>query len=166
MWPFCRHSIFRPFSYPCCTIIPCCLSLFLSGVLIRIDSPEMNVEYRMSVQEYEELTPYAGDLVENWGKAPGHLNSDGQNLLVFGCKFGNVFIGVQPTFGYEVRASSIFFLFICFVSFRWRWDFIFFSDWFSLVSNGVLNARVFQPVDTFGLQKWYSTCRRVCNCSH
>ncbi|CBJ25524.1 Magnesium chelatase subunit H, putative chloroplast precursor [Ectocarpus siliculosus] len=67
----------------------------------RIDSPEMNVEYRMSVQEYEELTPYAGDLVENWGKAPGHLNSDGQNLLVFGCKFGNVFIGVQPTFGYE-----------------------------------------------------------------
>lgn len=68
----------------------------------RIDSPEMNVEYRMSVQEYEELTPYAGDLVENWGKAPGHLNSDGQNLLVFGCKFGNVFIGVQPTFGYEV----------------------------------------------------------------
>lgn len=62
----------------------------------------MNVAYRMSVQEYEELTPYAGDLVENWGKAPGHLNSDGQNLLVFGCKFGNVFIGVQPTFGYEV----------------------------------------------------------------
>ncbi|CAN0173972.1 unnamed protein product, partial [Laminaria digitata] len=61
----------------------------------------MNVQYRMSVEEYEELTPYAGDLVENWGKAPGHLNSDGQNLLVFGAKFGNVFIGVQPTFGYE-----------------------------------------------------------------
>lgn len=70
----------------------------------------MNVEYRMSVQEYEELTPYAGDLVENWGKAPGHLNSDGQNLLVFGCKFGNVFIGVQPTFGYEVRACVPVFL--------------------------------------------------------
>jgi len=66
----------------------------------------MNVEYRMSVQEYEELTPYAGDLVENWGKAPGHLNSDGQNLLVFGCKFGNVFIGVQPTFGYEVSGGN------------------------------------------------------------
>lgn len=25
----------------------------------RIDSPEMNVEYRMSVNEYEDLTPYA-----------------------------------------------------------------------------------------------------------
>lgn len=76
----------------------------------RIDSPEMNVQYRMSVQEYEELTPYAGDLVENWGKAPGHLNSDGQNLLVFGAKFGNVFIGVQPTFGYEVNKNKCFFL--------------------------------------------------------
>lgn len=56
--------------------------------------------------EYEELTPYAKDLVENWGEAPGHLNSDGQNLLVFGANFGNVFIGVQPTFGYEVSASG------------------------------------------------------------
>lgn len=78
----------------------------------------MNVQYRMSVQEYEELTPYAGDLVENWGKAPGHLNSDGQNLLVFGAKFGNIFIGVQPTFGYEVRTRKmvviiLFFLFGC-----------------------------------------------------
>jgi cobalamin biosynthesis Mg chelatase CobN len=43
----------------------------------------------------------SADLEENWGKAPGHLNSDGQNLLIFGRKFGNVFIGVQPTFGYE-----------------------------------------------------------------
>jgi len=67
----------------------------------RIDSPEMNVEYRMSVDEYEEMTPYSQDLEENWGKAPGNLNSDGQNLLIYGRKFGNVFIGVQPTFGYE-----------------------------------------------------------------
>ncbi|CAM9854175.1 unnamed protein product [Phaeothamnion confervicola] len=65
----------------------------------RFDSPDMNVAYRMPVSEYEELTPYAKDLEENWGAAPGHLNSDGQNLLVFGRRFGNVFIGVQPTFG-------------------------------------------------------------------
>ncbi|CAM9394570.1 unnamed protein product [Choristocarpus tenellus] len=67
----------------------------------KIDSPEMNVAYRMSVEEYMEMTPYAKDLEENWGQAPGHLNSDGKNLLVFGAKFGNIFIGVQPTFGYE-----------------------------------------------------------------
>ena len=55
----------------------------------------------MSVEEYERLTPYSERLEENWGKPPGNLNSDGQNLLVFGRHFGNVFVGVQPTFGYE-----------------------------------------------------------------
>merc|ERR1711966_147683 len=67
----------------------------------RINSPELNVAYRMSTDEYYELTPYAKDLEENWGPAPGNLNSDGQNLVVYGKKFGNVFIGVQPSFGYE-----------------------------------------------------------------
>ena len=55
----------------------------------------------MSVKEYEEYTPYSQRLEENWGKPPGNLNSDGQNLLIYGKHFGNVFIGVQPTFGYE-----------------------------------------------------------------
>ncbi|WP_430540913.1 magnesium chelatase subunit H [Roseofilum casamattae] len=64
-------------------------------------SPELNVAYRMSVQEYERLTPYSERLEENWGPPPGNLNSDGQNLLVYGKHFGNLFIGVQPTFGYE-----------------------------------------------------------------
>jgi len=67
----------------------------------KINSPELNVEYRMSTDEYYDLTPYAKDLEENWGPAPGNLNSDGQNLVIYGKKFGNVFIGVQPTFGYE-----------------------------------------------------------------
>lgn len=67
----------------------------------QYSSPELNVAYRMSVPEYEELTPYSHRLEENWGQPPGHLNSDGQNLLIYGKQFGNVFIGVQPTFGYE-----------------------------------------------------------------
>ena len=64
-------------------------------------SPELNIVYRMSVEQYERLTPYSVKLEENWGPPPGHLNSDGQNLLIYGKEFGNVFIGVQPTFGYE-----------------------------------------------------------------
>ncbi|MEB3164993.1 MAG: magnesium chelatase subunit H [Prochlorothrix sp.] len=64
-------------------------------------SPELNVAYRMPVREYEQLTPYAERLEENWGPAPGHLNTDGENMLVYGQHFGNLFIGVQPTFGYE-----------------------------------------------------------------
>ena len=55
----------------------------------------------MPVNEYTKLCPYAEDLEENWGKPPGNLNSNGQELLVYGKQFGNVFIGVQPTFGYE-----------------------------------------------------------------
>ena len=64
-------------------------------------APELSIAHRMSVEEYERLTPYSERLEENWGKPPGNLNSDGQNLLVYGRHFGNVFVGVQPTFGYE-----------------------------------------------------------------
>jgi magnesium chelatase subunit H len=67
----------------------------------QYQSPELNIAYRMSVEQYERLTPYSVRLEENWGPPPGHLNSDGQNLLIYGKHFGNVFIGVQPTFGYE-----------------------------------------------------------------
>jgi magnesium chelatase subunit H len=64
-------------------------------------SPELNIAYRMSVPEYERLTPYYPRLEESWGPAPGHLNTDGQDLLIYGKQFGHVFVGVQPTFGYE-----------------------------------------------------------------
>jgi magnesium chelatase subunit H len=64
-------------------------------------APELSIAHRMSVEEYERLTPYSERLEENWGKPPGSLNSDGTNLLIYGRHFGNVFVGVQPTFGYE-----------------------------------------------------------------
>ncbi len=64
-------------------------------------SPELNVAHRMAVREYEAHTPYSDRITEQWGPPPGELNSDGQNLLIFGKHFGNVFVGVQPTFGYE-----------------------------------------------------------------
>jgi len=67
----------------------------------QYNSPELNIAHRMSVAEYERLTPYSERLQENWGPPPGTLNTDGENLLVYGKSFGNVFIGVQPTFGYE-----------------------------------------------------------------
>jgi cobalamin biosynthesis Mg chelatase CobN len=28
------------------------------------------------------------------------LNTDGKDMLIYGKRYGNVFIGVQPTFGY------------------------------------------------------------------
>lgn len=67
----------------------------------RISSPELNVAYRMPIEEYTTICDYQEDLHENWGPPPGQLNTDGQNMLVYGKSFGNVFIGVQPSFGYE-----------------------------------------------------------------
>jgi len=60
-----------------------------------------NVAYRMSVSEYLKLCPYVKDIEADWGRAPGQINSFGGELLIQGLQLGNVFIGVQPTFGYE-----------------------------------------------------------------
>mmetsp|Transcript_19225 Transcript_19225/g.48335 ORF Transcript_19225/g.48335 Transcript_19225/m.48335 type:complete len:1421 (+) Transcript_19225:248-4510(+) len=77
------------------------MDMILNDKEARVGSPYLNVEHKMTVAEYNDMCPYSEELVENWGAAPGQLNSDGQNLLVYGKKFGNVFIGVQPSFGYE-----------------------------------------------------------------
>jgi magnesium chelatase subunit H len=60
-----------------------------------------NVAYRMGVPEYRRLCPYVGEVETDWGAAPGQVNSFGDDLLVQGIQLGKVFIGVQPTFGYE-----------------------------------------------------------------
>ena len=60
-----------------------------------------NVAYRMSVAEYRRLCPYVKEIENDWGTAPGAINSFGGDLLIQGLTLGNVFIGVQPTFGFE-----------------------------------------------------------------
>jgi magnesium chelatase subunit H len=60
-----------------------------------------NVAYRMSVSEYRRLCPYVDEVEAEWGAAPGRVNSFGEELLIQGLQLGNVFVGVQPTFGYE-----------------------------------------------------------------
>ena len=60
-----------------------------------------NVAYQMNVEEYRELCPYVEDVEKEWGAAPGKINSTDEELLIQGVQLGNVFIGVQPTFGYE-----------------------------------------------------------------
>ena len=60
-----------------------------------------NVAYRMSVEEYRRLCPFVEEIEEEWGSAPGAINSFGGELLIQGIQLGNIFLGVQPTFGYE-----------------------------------------------------------------
>jgi magnesium chelatase subunit H len=60
-----------------------------------------NVAYRMGVDEYRRLCPYVDEIEREWGRAPGTINSNGREILVLGIHLGNVFVGIQPTFGYE-----------------------------------------------------------------
>jgi magnesium chelatase subunit H len=60
-----------------------------------------NVAYRMKVEEYLRLCPYAAEIEAEWGAAPGRVNAFGRELLIQGLQLGNVFVAVQPTFGYE-----------------------------------------------------------------
>jgi magnesium chelatase subunit H len=53
-----------------------------------------NVAYRMRADEYRRLCPYVREVEKDWGAVPN-------NLMIQGITLGNVFIGVQPTFGYE-----------------------------------------------------------------
>jgi magnesium chelatase subunit H len=60
-----------------------------------------NVAYQMDTDEYRRLCPYVEDIEAEWGPAPGKINTRGREVLIAGIELGHIFIGVQPTFGYE-----------------------------------------------------------------
>ena len=62
---------------------------------------DANVHARVSADWIVKNTPWLSDVEDQWGSAPGKVQSDGSAVLVLGKQFGNVFVGVQPTFGYE-----------------------------------------------------------------
>ena len=37
----------------------------------RFNSADLNIAYKMNVDEYQKLCPYSGELEANWGQAPG-----------------------------------------------------------------------------------------------
>ncbi|MEM6381877.1 MAG: magnesium chelatase subunit H [Pseudomonadota bacterium] len=60
-----------------------------------------NVATQVSVDDHVRGEPYLSELEAVWGPAPGKHQTDGQSIFVLGATFGNVFVGVQPAFGYE-----------------------------------------------------------------
>lgn len=46
-------------------------------------------------------TTHLAEVESVWGAAPGRVQSDGRRVFVLGQQFGNIFVGLQPTFGYE-----------------------------------------------------------------
>ena len=62
---------------------------------------DANVGARVSVESHVRRQPWLAEIEKTWGPAPGRQQSDGRNLFILGRQFGNVFVGLQPAFGYE-----------------------------------------------------------------
>jgi len=62
---------------------------------------DANVAARISADHHVREQKWLGQIEEQWGAAPGRAQSDGRDIFVLGKHFGNIFVGVQPAFGYE-----------------------------------------------------------------
>ncbi|MDR7101566.1 magnesium chelatase subunit H [Croceicoccus sp. BE223] len=62
---------------------------------------DANVAARIPADDHVLREPHLARIEAQWGPAPGRIQSDGATIHVYGAHFGNVFVGVQPAFGYE-----------------------------------------------------------------
>ncbi|WOJ93510.1 magnesium chelatase subunit H [Congregibacter variabilis] len=60
-----------------------------------------NVHSLISSDDHVTREPHLEEIEAQWGPVPGKQNTDGRSLFILGAQFGNVFVGVQPGFGYE-----------------------------------------------------------------
>ena len=62
---------------------------------------QANVAARIPADDHVRRERWLGEIERQWGAAPGRHQSNGRDILVLGATFGNVFVGVQPAFGFE-----------------------------------------------------------------
>lgn len=62
---------------------------------------EANVADIVDADTILRNTPPLAAIEAAWGPAPGKVQSNGRGVFILGAHFGNVFVGVQPAFGYE-----------------------------------------------------------------
>lgn len=72
----------------------------IHGNAARFGAPA-NVHARIPTDDHVFREPWLAQIEAAWGPAPGKQQSDGRSIFVLGAQFGNVFVGVQPSFGYE-----------------------------------------------------------------
>jgi magnesium chelatase subunit H len=60
-----------------------------------------NVHAKVPAETHVRRERWLRDIEAQWGPAPGRQQSDGAAIQVLGERFGNVFVGIQPAFGYE-----------------------------------------------------------------
>jgi magnesium chelatase subunit H len=62
---------------------------------------DANVHARIVADDHVRREPHLREIEAQWGPAPGKAQADGSSIHIYGAQFGKVFIGVQPSFGYE-----------------------------------------------------------------
>jgi len=62
---------------------------------------DAHVHVRIPVDDHVRREPHLKAIEAQWGPAPGRQLSNGSALFVQGVRFGKVFVGLQPSFGYE-----------------------------------------------------------------
>ena len=60
-----------------------------------------NVHKRIAASDHVRRERHLKEIEAQWGPAPGKQQSDGSTIFVLGERFGNVFVGIQPAFGFE-----------------------------------------------------------------
>ena len=62
---------------------------------------DANVADLVSADNHVRREPHLDEIEAQWGPAPGRANAFGSDILICGLRLGNVFIAIQPGFGYE-----------------------------------------------------------------
>ncbi|MFO1074975.1 MAG: magnesium chelatase subunit H [Geminicoccaceae bacterium] len=62
---------------------------------------DANVHARIAVDDHVRRERWLAEIEAQWGPAPGRRLTDGSAIQVLGERFGNVLVGLQPSFGYE-----------------------------------------------------------------
>jgi magnesium chelatase subunit H len=75
-------------------------SMILEGNAKHYNTPA-NVGAHVSSDTHIARERHLAEIEKVWGASPGVQLSDGKNIHIMGAAFGNVFVGVQPAFGYE-----------------------------------------------------------------
>ncbi len=84
--------------------VPNSIDEFRNGILTgnsKEFGTDANVHAQIATEDHIRREPWLKEIESAWGPAPGTFLSNGSSLFVLGKQFGNVFVALQPGFGYE-----------------------------------------------------------------
>jgi len=77
------------------------LRAMILGGNASVFGTDANVLATIPTDDHVRNTLWLDDIEQQWGPAPGKIQSNGKGIFVLGIQLGNVTIGLQPGFGYE-----------------------------------------------------------------